>query len=299
MTDISFTHVTCIYDDYCLISAVEDERAEDNEDHAIVYNYDAGDWFQLSYDVAICGSWRIADPDPLLVSVGVEGSVFLWEEDTSTETVDDSEDGPTDLVTLRCGAVIDGDLYAAGMLRQMYHRRPGGNWTRIDANMRLDPEIVEDGRGFLSIAGRSSNSIYAAGYAGEIWAYDGSTWVEQESPTNVALTAIAVGDAGRVCIVGQLGTIVLGHVDAWSVLEQEMTEDDLWAAAFFKGHFYVASSFALYRIVEDELIELQLSPESDPSFGQLSTNGGILWSVGEKDIMQTTDGENWEVIEPP
>ena len=297
--NVTYTRVHLIRDGYALVVSVDDDLTEDSVDHAAIYNLVDGQWYQLNYEVAVCGSWRVVDDKPKFVTVGVEGSVFTYDGDEGRETLDEAEDGPSDLVTLRCGAIIQDELYVAGMLRYVYRRKNGGHWERIDSTVRLGPE-VDEGRGFLVLAGNRADSIFAAGYAGEIWHYDGKIWSDLESPTNVALSGMAISPEGEVCVVGQLGTILLGSEDGWRLLVQEETEDDFWGAAYFAGQFIIASDTSLWRIEGDSLskVDIDIGP-SETSFGQLSTNGEILWSVGEKDILQTKDAVSWSIVDEP
>lgn len=301
MTDgFSFTGAFCIYSDYFVVPSVEDELAEDTIDHAAVFLYDDEDWSQHNFKKSVCGSWYIKDPDALLVTVAVDGTVYYFthDEDELEAEIDSSDEGPSDLATLRCGAVIEGRIVVAGMLRQVYMREPGGRWIRMDDGMLADAATIEDAVGILAIEGRSLADIFAVGYGGEIWHFDGSAWQDQTSPTNVVLSDLAYAEDGRVYVVGQLGTLLVGSAGEWRVIEHDATEEDFWGVAAFRGQVFIASDTALWRLEGEELVKVTID-ENEASFAKFAGNDEILWSVGEKHIFQTEDGETWEEVDGP
>jgi hypothetical protein len=104
---------------------------------------------------------------------------------------------------------------------------------------------------------------------------------------------------GLVYVAGLAGTIVRGRVGEWTSINQEVTEDDFWGSANFKGTPYFATSKAVYRLVEDDLQRVDFGPLGKITAGQLDCNSDVMWSVGSKHIAMTRDGQHWQSVAGP
>ena len=125
--------------------------------------------------------------------------------------------------------------------------------------------------------------------------YEGKNVERFESGTNVILTDIICDQDGEVLTCGQNGTIVRGVKNALKPLNLEGITDDFWSITRFQGEVYVSSITALYRLVDDQTLELvKFDGEEIPtSFYHLDTYGdSLLLSVGQKDAV-LFDGNEW------
>jgi hypothetical protein len=153
--------------------------------------------------------------------------------------------------------------------------------------------------GFNDIDGTSAVNLFAVGYQGEIWHFNGRVWRQEDSGTDVTLTRVKCGARGRVYACGLSGTLLVRKASRWHRLETDDVDEDFWGIALFKNQLWLSSDQALYVLKERVL--KKVSPANRPSLSTyfLDTNGHTLWSVGEKDIAVSKDGRRWQRIEPP
>jgi len=196
-----------------------------------------------------------------------------------------------DLGPLRRVRAIDGKIYCVGGNRQAYVRSSPGLWTRIDHSSRPEPG---DDRiaGFESVDGFSGREIYAAGWDGEIFQYDGSGWRQIDSPTNLLLTEVCCAGDGQVYIGGREGFLLRGRNDVWDSLDGSQMVDDVWGMAWFKGSLYISGMRGIYTVQDDAIIPVSINLDDVTSFFWLAKTEGILWSVGANDVI-AFDGESW------
>src|SRR6266540_836063 len=138
------------------------------------------------------------------------------------------------------------------MKRQVF-RRPvnTSRWERFDDGV-LVPKTSKEVAGFLTIDGFSGSEIYAAGYRGEIWYFDGMKWRRIDSPTNLRLEALrcVVGDS--VIAVGDEGVILLGRDDRWDVVAQELTDETFTDVETFQERIFISTEVGvLYELQKD------------------------------------------------
>lgn len=294
------TNVSLFADDYALVGAMYTHLSEDNIDHTLLLRKKAGIWESLKFDSASIGSWIVDFPEPAMITVGVEGSVYRFDRNgQSEEAIDDSDEGPSDLVLMRCGSIVDSQLVVAGMARRVYVRNKAGSWNAIDGGTFLSRSQRTSAVGFFTMAASSLKNLYAFGFGGEIWHYDGTSWKQDESPTNLALTGATMSADGTVHVVGQLGTYIRGSLGQWEVVEGPNQQEDFWSALSFNGSVYFASHSSLFRLEGGIIEPIDADALRGGSFGKLACSKNVMWSVGENHIFETTDGENWELVELP
>ena len=63
--------------------------------------------------------------------------------------------------------------------------------------------------GFEDICGFNLTEVYAVGWNGEIWQWEGVRWIDRPSPTNLILTGVCCGTDGNVYACGQNGTLIV------------------------------------------------------------------------------------------
>ena len=301
--ELTYTGVFVVSRNHIVVPAIIDEYADDRRDHALVQHWLVDDWVQHLVDESICGVCAQGSNPAEVLNIGIGGHVVVARipGGEAYEDVDVSPRGPNHSEMLRCVKLIGGFAHVAGMARQVYRRNAHGVWSNIDAGVYQPRGTRRKASGFLDIDGFDLSEIYAVGYKGEIWSYDGSTWVERESPTNVALSQILASSSGDVFVAGLAGTLLRGRANRWILIAQGQCSDDFWGLAEFNGSVYVATSEGVYRVADDDLVPLNLGQDGgeDVSTSYLHAGDGILVSVGDKDILRTDDGVRWTSMPKP
>jgi hypothetical protein len=243
-----------------------------------------------------------ADPAngfPVFIA-GPEGKVAIKtapsEAGMSEEEIWPGKQGPKSLGDIRDLRMIGKHLYAAGMGRQVY-RREARCWMRADKGVVVAKPSLTDVVGFNSIDGTSEDDIYAAGFDGELWWWNGKEWGAMEGITNLVLNRVRVVAPNQVYVCGKMGMLIRGHKDIWDIVWHDATEDELWDVEVFNGVVYVTTEDCLYR-VDGDVLEPVKTGFKKPSFGSLHANDGILLSVGRKLVCWTDDGKKWHDITP-
>lgn len=299
--ELTYTGVFVHSKEHIIVPAVVDVYAADRKDHALVQHWIADDWVQHLVDESICGVCALGSNPTSVFNVGVGGHVVVaripgGEVD---EEVDTSARGPNYSELLRCVKLVDGLVHVAGMARQVYRRDSGGAWSAIDSGVYQPRGTRDRATGFLDLDGFGLADIYAVGYKGEIWFYDGAKWTRLASPTNVALTQVLAASSGDVYVAGLAGTFLRGRGNRWMQVAQGQIEDDLWGLAEFQGRVYVAGKRGIYWIDGDDLVQVDLGLGDGVTTSYLHAADGVLVSVGEKDIVRTDDGVHWLSMPKP
>lgn len=263
------------------IRLVEQEIA-----HTSAICVDQGDWADaVNTDWDSTAIAVAKKPTEKLVFVGEDGDVSTYVGGNSTtEKID------PDPIIIRNARTINGYVYACGMRRQVYKRVDEGKWIDISAPFS-EPE---EKAGFEAIDGYSEEEIYAVGWNGEIWEYDGSNWHDRTGPTNVILTAVCCAPDGFVYAAGRNGIIVKGRHETWEVIEwDDITNVDLWDLCWFNDKLYVASIDNLFTLQGSELVDVDFGDVDLTSCYSLTACDGVMWSIGQVDVL-SFDGKAWQ-----
>ena len=179
---------------------------------------------------------------------------------------------------IRHARQIGGYVYACGMKRQVYKRTGEDVWLEMSAPRAGASESF----GFEAIDGYTEKEIYAAGWGGEIWQYNGKKWVDRSGPTNVILTAVCCAPNGVTYIAGQRGILLTGRNGSWSIVQWDDNEitADLWDLCWFQDRLYVATINALFTLDGNNLVEVDFGDAEIPTCYSLTTAEGVLWSIG-------------------
>ena len=84
--------------------------------------------------------------------------------------------------------------------------------------------------------------------------------------------------------------------DRWETIDQEATDSDLWDLEWFAGKLYISTLHALYWLNGDQLELVDFGELIPNSCHSLSSADGLLWSIGENDIL-AFDGTSWARVE--
>jgi hypothetical protein len=232
-------------------------------------------------------------PKEQLVAIGSNGDVVVvgqgeWKEEHVFGKSKEA-DSSWEFSEVR---EIAGKAYAVDMDRRVFRRDKPGVWTILNAGL---PEAGDED-GLESIHGFSEDDLYAVGWEGQIWHYNGKKWRPVDSPTNVLLNSVVCAGDGYVYACGLAGILLRGKGTQWKAIEQEDVELDLWDVEWFDGKLYVSTMQFLYTLEGDGLELVEFDDDIPKTCYHLSTRDGVLWSIGAKDVMEF-DGKEWTRIE--
>jgi hypothetical protein len=273
------------FDDLIYVISRDNDLVSQDIPHSSVVAIDQDLWADAMDSEWNATAIAIArQPSERAVLVGEDGDVRTYVGGVTTDEA--IRPAP---VLIRNARTIDGQVYACGMKRQVYRRTGEGRWGDISAPVAAATEAA----GFEAIDGYGANDLYAVGWAGEIWQYDGRAWHERNSPTNVILTAVCCAANGKVYAAGQGGTLVAGRDDAWETvaLDGDVTVD-IWDLCWYHGKLYVATMTALYTLNGHALVPVEFGKARPATCYSLSTTGDVLWSVGLRDVV-SFNGTKW------
>lgn len=281
------------------VLASVDELAAENVAFSRIYSIKDGKLGSVDVDWLACSSTVCKIPEERLVAIAQRGgTVFiLGGGGRKLESISDSQKGfkrkPGLMREVR--AIAGGRAYAVGTGRQVYRRDDAGVWKCIDAWSGLDSKELVN-YSFESIDGFSEDDIYAVGWRGEIWHYDGKKWTQIGSPTNLTLHKVLCAGDGTVYIAGKAGLLITGRENRWEPIKHEKTEEDIWGLEWFNGKIYASTVDLVYCLEDGELNEINYGDAEIPTTCyHLSAADGILWSIGAHDVVQF-DGRKWTRI---
>jgi hypothetical protein len=257
---------------------------------------DAGEWLSpIDLEWAAISCTAVHEPEERFVAMSREGYVLVVGGGmVSVEgriTLGDQYIGPF----MRVRDIGSGPAYAVGALRQVYVREEKGIWRAIDESCRAAGKNAAD-YAFWDIAGFNSSEIYAVGWMGDIWRFDGTTWTSCKTPTKLDLYAVCCGGDGLVYAVGKGGILVRGRGNDFELLTRPFKNDDFWSCQWYNGRLFVASYLNLYEFQKEELKPVDFGNFKPPrSFHHLSVADGIMWSIGETTVAQL-DSNGWSCI---
>jgi hypothetical protein len=274
------------------VLAANDGVDEDEYGHTAIFQYNKGEeWGQedLEWITASCCVSQV--PKEQMVAVGDAGQfVALGGGEMVEGNIEDSVKERAKDSVLRAVQDVAGKAYAVGMMKQVYRRDGRELWTDIGASL-------PDKGGFEAIHGTSEKDLYAVGWKGEIWHYDGKKWESIDSPTNKILTGVCCAGDGNVYVCGKDGILLRGKGSRWELIDHDETEEDFWDLEWFKGQLYASTMSFVYNLKGKSLVINDMDENPASSCYHLSaTKDQLLWSVGAKDIM-VCDGRKWTKIE--
>ncbi|NKI95318.1 hypothetical protein [Rhizobacter sp. SG703] len=272
-----------------LVYVIGRDRSLDQQhvEHSRLIGFDGGKFGHMGDRNWTATAIAIAKrPSERMVVVSEEGAVFTYAAGKHTE----EQLTPTPSV-IRSAGVVDGLVYACGMKRQVYRRDEEGRWTDISA----PAPAPGTNAGFEAIGGFAATEVYAAGWAGEIWRWNGAAWTSLGSLTNYILTALCTTD-NDVVICGQGGSLLRGRGQQWDLVDLGDFAEDLWDVAWYKGQLYMSSMTDLFVLTDDGLQSVDFGADRPATFYRLTQAEGVLWSIGASDIF-CFDGSAWKRID--
>ncbi len=288
----------CVINKDLVVIASEIDKIAQTKPHTQVLRYNKGEWSNFIVDWPIVSMCLIMQDGLNLLSLGPDGRIHIANKDGfSEEFIDQSENGPKFAGTLSQIKQIDGRVYAVGMARQVYRREGPGNWSAIDKSIR-QPRDEDEIKGVLSIDGSGQDNLYAVGYGGEIYQFNGDKWLFLDIPTNVDLHYVKCIQPDLVYVAGQNGIILRGAGQKWQIVDQEVTDEDLWSIEYFNQEVFFASDSKLFKLSDNHFVEQDIGLSGPATCGHLDKQDGVLWSFGTK-FLSFFDGKTWHPIQVP
>ena len=281
-------------DEFTVIAQIEALKEVGSLDSEIMTWKEGGGWSGFTVPWAVTSLAQVGCNKEMLMGTGPAGIVFIRKDgQVIEEMIDDTDDGPRYRGDVRAFSNIGESIYAAGMSRQVYKRQRPNEWERCDEGVvqaRGEFEVV----GFNSIHGLTEELVHAAGYSGEIWYLEDSTWQKIVSPTNVLLSKVLEVAPGRVFICGQKGVVLKGGRDSWSLIDNGLTNDHFWGMAALHGRVFLSTDSHIYMINDNDELKLVDWPlGAGWTFRHLHCSGDTMYSFGVRHIASTQDGLTW------
>lgn len=274
------------------IYACDPRKEEKGTPHTYIFKWKAGDFARVECDYNVHSACIIKAPEGGRVIISEPG-YYAVETRKGVFGGDIIEESQPTSSTKRVGGFrsvveIEGKAYAVGYQGMVYRLDKPKLWVRIDDGLPGSFDID-------AIQGFDESEIYACGLNGELWLYNGKRWSQCELPTDANLTSVECAGDGKVYVAGDKGVLICGRTDAWKVIDHGETDEGIWDLQWFKKKLYVSANDCLYRLERDQLIPIDFGKDKQKSFYQLSAAKGVMWSIGEEDIM-SFDGKQWTRI---
>lgn len=299
--------------DYLKLVACLDSIDPWEEDFARLYYYDEQDpdpWsaYDLDWHVISACLWMPAPEKARnYVILSTEGQVEFHEasaEGRRTEVISDAGlhgEWSGDYGYVYAIRQIGSSLYVCGSNRQVYRRAGEGQWLHVDQGILLPPEDTSM-RCLMDIAGLSDNAIYAVGYGGEVFYFDGNDWMLIDTRLDEDLFKIKIVSEREVYVVGANGTLLRGnHRDGFTNLSAIEDNQRFTGIEVFEGRIFLASNLGLFVFdkVQKKILPYHtgLAPELTDCH-VLEAKDGVMWSIGFKDIA-SFDGSRWTRLHHP
>jgi hypothetical protein len=274
------------------IYACDPERENNHDPHTYVFKWTNGSLNSVEFEYNAHSVGIINDPKHGLVNVSEPGyySVETQSGVISGDILADSQHTSKNprINGIRSVATIAGKAYAVGLGGMVYRLDSLDSWTCIDKGLpnHFDAQAIH---------GFDQNNIYCVGSEGAVWHFNGKKWQMCNLPTNANLTSVLCAGDGKVYIGGHEGMLLCGASDSWRVIENEEWLDDIWDLEWFENELYVSSLVNLYKLKDWKLEPVVFVNGSPSSYYQLSKADGVMWSIGEFDIM-SFDGDVWSRV---
>jgi hypothetical protein len=275
----------------------DDQLNEDKIPHSGFIVWDAGKWGDAGRTKWYTAGITVAQkPKIQMCAVGIYGgALLLGSGDRHEEEIKAGQDVPKSRGPLRGVRNIGDHVYVVGMGRQAWRRDGENAWSLIDQGAR-PPADNKQVVGFEAVDGFSESEIYAVGWDGEIWKYDGKVWKQIDSPTNLVLTGLCCAGDGKAYATGRKGLLLRGRDAQWEVVDHESMGDDIWGSAWYNGKLYVSTMSEVYTFENDKFKPVDWGADAPNTCYHLNAADGVLWSFGAKDLM-AYDGKAWTRID--
>lgn len=271
------------------ILACDPEMEENEIMHTKTFTWKAGHFEEGSLNFNAHTCCLVSVPEPAWVMIAGFGEYAITSKNKSlVGKIFDGQPKRSEYGMFRVVTEISGMAYAAGLRGMAYRLDDFVKWVRMDKGLPSSFDIT-------AIDGFDKDDIYAAGYSGALWHFDGHDWSKLDLPTNVNLTALKCAGDGNVYVAGYNGILIRGKGSSWNVIAENETLETLWDLEWFGGELYISSMLFIYQLKNGELELADFDDDPPDSCYHLSTAEGVMWSIGANDVM-SFDGKTWTRI---
>lgn len=259
------------------------------------------------------GAVRWASSDPLVATVGTDGTVVAQQPGTaeirasnsrgtgrSTVTVVPpiarvrswriAREGLTDASLLGYYSADPQTSFAVGTASTILRTTDGGAaWHRMAA-----PDSID----LISVWGTGASNVYAVGSGGAILHYDGAAWSNMTSPTDQILFEVWGLGPDDIYAVGYRTAV---HYDgtSWRLLSG-VESAELWAVwGSDRAHIFAAGQDGVLMRLEGAHWVRQTSPTSLLLLGLWGTGPENVFAVGIQGTVLRWDGVEWKPMSVP
>jgi hypothetical protein len=288
---------------FCLRENVPDEKASSMWDHDIQTSQLAlyldtpddsiGGRTLTGYNRPVIGVARHPVAQSLLVASNSDGQVSVMGggRDFPDEYIAPGQVPMTNKI--KC---INGYAYSVGGMRQIYKRTDIGKWECI-ADLS-DSEDSVAAVGFNDMDAFSESDMYAVGGHGDVWHFDGKTWMQMGFPSNVELATVTCAGDGTVYVSGEGGTLWRGRESTWKRIYKGASTL-LWNdAVWFEDKLWLASDYQFRVWNGKELAPVTHQGEPVPIYGHMDAYDGLL-AIASPEVVMAYDGKDWQTLIAP
>ncbi len=143
----------------------------------------------------------------------------------------------------------------------------------------------------------ASEGAYVWGWKGMAYLISKGSYKKLELPTNLDLHDACVTESG-VAVCGNQGVVISGsEASGWSIIENNITDENFWGICEFEKQIFVSNVAGLYCIEDSELalVDDIESENTDSSFYGLKCCNACLWSIGAKHLYEYKGGL-WQTL---
>jgi hypothetical protein len=266
-----------------------DELDGQDVDHSAILWFEDGAFYSICLQMFHSKhvAWLAGQGQAVAVGVNGECCVVNREGQFTKEFVTQSARNPRNAGQIRAATQLGPEVIAVGMRGQVYRRSAEGNWTDMMQGLPIGRREIA---GFECVLAVASDEIYAAGWDGALWRFDGERWRRINSPTDRIISSLCLGADGQARGCGLGGLLIEGRGDVWRAVRRPAVSEDVWSIAATGESCLISSLRNLYRW-EGQGIDLVGRDETGArSFGLLRADGDLLWAFGQKDLISLVDG---------
>jgi hypothetical protein len=278
--------------DLGFILAADPELESQGVEHTVAFRWKAGVLHEGRAKFSAHSCAIVDEPEYAVVKISASGiySIETRAGVTTGNVFRDSAPARRDqrFGDIRSVKTVKRKAFVVGFEGTVYRLDRLDGWTRIDDGLPSQFDIE-------AIDGFSLTDVYAVGFQGEVWHFNGEGWERRDVPTDTVLTSVKCADDGFIYIGGHKGILLRGRADVWEVVDDGAPQDDIWDLEWFAGALYASTMTGVYRCLDRRCEPVEFSGDPPATTYQLSASEGVMWSVGRRDIV-AFDGVQWRRI---